>query len=363
MKNLFSLIFLSLILYACSGPEYDISGRIETLNDGAVMLEQRIDGSYTTVDTTALSDGQFTFKGTVEIPDVYFISIPGKRGRAMFFLENSNISINAHADSLSRARIQGSSVQDEYQALSDELEEITTGARELRNKYYEALSSGDEVLAGSLEEEVEAAYGKIDEFQEKFIADNTSSYVAPLVLMNIHYGMEGEEIQALLNKLDPALDSSSFVREISQRARVLTSVSFGKTAPDFTQNDPNGNPVTLSSLRGNFLLIDFWAAWCAPCRNENPNVVAAYRKYHEKGFDILGVSLDQSKEQWLQAISTDQLTWTQVSDLQYWGNEVAQLYGINSIPSNLLLDREGKIIYKDLRGAALHTELEKLLSE
>ena len=363
MKKLYPVAILFLALSACSGPQYDISGRIEALNEGTVLLEQRIDGVYIPVDSSTISDGHFNFQGTVETPDVYYISIPGKRGKAMFFLENSDIKISAHMDSLYLAVVEGSSVQDEYQAFSDELDEIITAVREMYNKYHEALSSGDEVLASSLEEEVDAAYDNINAFQEKFIKDNPASYVAPLVLWNIHYGMEGEEIEAYLKRFDPALASSSFVEGLSKKAELLKTVALGKTAPDFTQNDPEGNPVTLFSLRGNYLLIDFWAAWCGPCRRENPNVVAAYQKFHEKGFDILGVSLDQSKEDWLRAIEYDRLAWTQVSDLKGWGNEAARLYGISSIPSNLLLDREGKIIFKGLRGEDLHTELEKLLSE
>ena len=135
----------------------------------------------------------------------------------------------------------------------------------------------------------------------------------------------------------------------------------GTQAVDFTQNDTANNPVSLSSFKGKYVLVDFWASWCGPCRHENPAVVEAYNKYKEKNFTILSVSLDQNKDKWKQAIKADNLTWTHVSDLKYWQNEVAQLYHIQSIPANMLIDPSGKIIARDLRGAALYEMLGKML--
>ena len=146
-----------------------------------------------------------------------------------------------------------------------------------------------------------------------------------------------------------------------RNAKVKTGLNIGDIAPDFSLNTPDGKTIQLSLLRGKVLLVDFWAAWCRPCRMENPNLVMAYQKFKDKGFDILGVSLDQNRDEWLKAIEKDKLTWTQVSDLKFWDSPIAALYQVNGIPMNFLLDKEGKIIAKNLRGEELEAKLKQVL--
>jgi peroxiredoxin len=170
------------------------------------------------------------------------------------------------------------------------------------------------------------------------------------------------EVEPLFLTLSESARNSQAGLEMAARIEKAKQVGIGSVAPDFTQNDTLGIPVALSSFRGKYLLIDFWASWCGPCRQENPNVVAAWQKYKDKGFDVLGVSLDQptGKERWMKAIHDDKLTWTQLSDLKYWKNEVAVSYGIQAIPQNYLLDPNGVIIGKNLRGEALQSKLASL---
>jgi peroxiredoxin len=198
--------------------------------------------------------------------------------------------------------------------------------------------------------------------QKKFVKTHPASYASPSIAVGLSYEMEAEEIESMINGLDTAVAALPQIKSLRERVAVMKSVSVGQKAPDFTMSDVNGNPVTLSSKIGSkLLLIDFWASWCNPCRQENPNVVKVYNEFHKKGFDVFGVSLDQKKEAWVKAIADDKLSWTHVSDLQYWNNAAAKLYAVNSIPANFLLDETGKIIGKNLRGEALYNKITEVL--
>jgi peroxiredoxin len=200
--------------------------------------------------------------------------------------------------------------------------------------------------------------------QKNFVKNNPASYITPSLLASLSYEMEPEELESMINGLDTVIAELPQVTSLKERLVVLKTVSIGHKAPDFTMNDTNGNPVSLSSKIGpKLLLLDFWAAWCNPCRQENPNLVKVYNEFHGKGFDVLGVSLDQRKEDWLKAIADDKLTWTNVSDLKYKDNEAARLYAVNSIPSDFLLDETGIIVGRNLRGDDLYKKVKEILEK
>jgi peroxiredoxin len=176
------------------------------------------------------------------------------------------------------------------------------------------------------------------------------------------YDINADIAEPVFLSLAEKLRNGPAGKEMAERIEVAKKTGVGRMAMDFTQNDTLGNPVSLSSFKGKYVLIDFWASWCGPCRQENPNVVKAFNNYKDKGFTVLGVSLDQpnAKDKWMKAIHDDNLTWTQVSDLKFWKNEVAVQYGIQAIPQNFLIDPQGKIIGKNLRGEGLNKKLEEL---
>ncbi len=200
--------------------------------------------------------------------------------------------------------------------------------------------------------------------KKEFITNNTSSYIAPSVLGEIAYYLEASEMEELLGKLDTTLNKVQSVITMKEKLVLLKAVAIGQKAPDFTLNDVDGNPVSLySKIGGNtkLLLVDFWAAWCGPCRQENPNVVKVWNEYNKLGFDVFGVSLDQTADAWKKAIADDKLTWTHVSDLKYWDCAPAKLYAVSAIPANFLLDENGIIVGHNLRGDALGAKVKELL--
>jgi peroxiredoxin len=363
MKQLVILFAGLLLITACdTGKQYRLSGSVEGASDVSIHLQQRIDKAYVSIDSVTSPEGTFEFSGSVDIPDVYYISLSGGRGKAMVFLENSDISLYVHKDSMFNPRVSGSDVHDEYMDFQSGIDAVYEKLDALYEEYREATQKGDTAIASELEMQMETVYGNVGNIQMEYLDAHPASYISPYIAQSLHYGKEVDEIEELLAKLDPSLGITTIVENLESRVEVLKSVAVGKIAPDFTQNDPEGNPVSLSSFLGSYLLLDFWASWCGPCRRENPHVVEAYREFHDRGLEILGVSLDNSREKWLQAIEADKLTWTQVSELNYWSNSAVSLYGISSIPSNLLLDPDGRIIAKNLRGNQLHEELSKYLA-
>jgi len=370
MKN---LVFAALLLFAfgCKGPQNNggflIKGTIKGITQKVAILERRKDGNWEKIDSCSIDTvkGKFEFKGKLEAPELLYISF-GKGLMARLFVENTEIELSADSVRQLNPKITGSKSQDEFRDFNDKSDTINKDLIALGKQYSAAQKSGDTILMKKLDDDYtklsEVIEKKDREFSVNFVKTNTKSFVAPYFLLNkLSYEMELGQMDSLTNAFDTSLNKSVYVKALKERIDILKKVAIGQPAPDFTMNDSLGNPVKLSSLFGKYLLIDFWASWCGPCRRENPNVVAAFKEFSKKGFDILGVSLDKEKSKWTTAIKKDNLSWHHVSDLQFWKNAAAKQYGINSIPSNVLLDKKGIIIAKNLRGEELIKKLKELL--
>lgn len=365
MKKLFVILSVAIFALSCSTePKFVLTGTIDGAPDGVVLLQKRIPGGYSVIDSAVLDNGAFTIEGFVDYPQMVNLSLKGKRGGLNFFLENSKINVNGNADSLYVASVTGSSTQSQFETYRASFEEINGEMRKTYDRYREAKMAGNEELAATIEKEFDDLDSKQLEMKKEFISENPASYVTPTVLNEISYYLDATEMEGFLGGLDTTLNKVQAIQTLKERLVLLKAVAVGQKAPDFTLNDVNGNPVALSSkIGGNtkVLLLDFWAAWCGPCRQENPNVVKVWKEYNRKGFDVVGVSLDQSEEAWKKAISDDNLTWTQLSDLKYWNCEPAKLYAVSAIPSNFLIDADGIIIGHNLRGDDLKAKVEEIL--
>jgi peroxiredoxin len=342
--------------------QFTVNGTIVGQDTGWVCLKKREEGKWVTQDSVQLKEGKFIFTGKIGLPEMYFLSLKSREGNFPFFIENANITLKAYADSLDKSDVTGSATHDLYKSFLKQDALYNRKLENLYNEYIAAKEANDTVKTQGMEAGFDAIQKEQFTAMKDFILKNGKSVVAPYLALDNAYQISLDELKEINKAMDPSIAESNYVMKLKEREEMLTKLTPGNIAPDFSLNDTTGKAISLSSLRGKVVLLDFWASWCGPCRHENPNVVAAFKKYNSKGFTVLGVSLDKEKDKWLEAIAKDGLTWTHISDLKRWDCAAAKLYGVMSIPANFLIDKDGKIIASGLTGDDLEKKLEEVLS-
>ncbi|MFL9484524.1 thioredoxin-like domain-containing protein [Chitinophagaceae bacterium LWZ2-11] len=356
MKKLFILMLLPIAALA-QNEGFTIKGNIKGLKDSTLVFMTNSTG--TTIAQDYAFNGVFTLKGKLENTDLYQLGFIGYKDVAETFMGNETVTVTGSTLKLNSPVITGAKLNPDYQLY---VQRFTP----LREKLNGLVGQINGQQAGpkrdSLIKQFTVAKAQTVAEVNKFIKDRPASPISSFVLFVVNPLFEEPgALETKYSSLLPAAKTGIYAQMIEQTLAATKVGDVGSVAKDFSQNDTTNHPITLSSFKGKYVLVDFWASWCRPCRMENPNVVAAYNQYKNKNFTILSVSLDQDRANWVKAINDDKLAWTHVSDLQYWNNAVARLYNIQSIPQNLLIDPSGKIIGKNLRGEELAQKLQTIL--
>lgn len=366
MKKILFLSAIAVILAACqSKSEYTIVGEVKdsNLEGQEVVLAQISDNEMVTENATTITDGKFEFKGEAETPLLRFITIGEGQNQigTIVVLEPGKIDVVYDTD----FQVSGTPINNNYSAFNAKQKELNERMMSLSNQHGEATA--DDTMTDELDAELRAEINKTMEDAKassfEFVKDNIDNELGQHIFMSSAGMFEIEQQKEILALADDEFKSNESIQSIIAQIEAAEKVAIGKEYIDLTMENPAGETISLSDYagKGKYVFIDFWAAWCGPCIKEMPNVVEAYSKYKDKGLEIVGVSLDQDKDKWVEGIEEMGMTWPQMSDLKLWDSEAVELYGIRGIPHTVLLDREGKIIEKDLRGEALHQKLSELL--
>lgn len=373
MKKIAILIVLVSTLFSCrksAEGEFIIEGEVNDLPNGKYVVLQKQDDSLGSinVDTTKLKDGKFIFTGKASEPKMHVINILGEKSSAYVILESGDIKIKMDKDSIQKNEYGGTHNNDELQKFTKETYKF---AKKLET--FEKVNRPKAIVAQQFKKtevlkKIQANYDKLakesSDFTLNYIKENNDSFISVLLIKSMFNNFDPnlKEIQSYYSSLSDELKKTSEGKSLEKLIKKFAIPDSGKKAPDFSAKTPEGKVLSLKESLGKVTIIDFWASWCGPCRKENPNVVKLYNEFHEKGLNIIGVSLDKDAEKWKKAIADDQLTWNHVSNLQEWNDPIAKLYAVNSIPQTFILNKYGVIVARDLTGEALRNKVIEILN-
>ena len=371
-KLIFNVLGLSFLFFlnSCgsSDNQFELIGNAD-VSDGTMIYVLQADQNNQPYikDSTSVQSNSFKFKGVSSTPQISYIQVEGVNGYVLAILENGDIKADIDKDDISNSRVYGTKSNDDFIKYKSETKSLVDVMNNISSEAQNAIMSGDVVTAMELEKEYNSKEREVMLYEWDFIVDNLDSYMSALLLevFMIENKVNKDSIIDVYESFSNRIKVSDVGKNIADLlSQFEDPIEVGEIAPDFTAPSIDGPDVTLSNelVNNKVTLLDFWAAWCRPCRIENPNLVRLHKKYKDAGFDIIGVSLDRTREQWEQAVIDDNLPWTQVSNLNFWNDPVARRYSIRAIPQSYLLNKDGLVMGKNLRGQELEDRILSLLN-
>lgn len=388
MRPIISILVLCLLVSSCKTEEkqktvkrdgYYISGTAPGVYNGIrAYLEITSDkGRKIPIDTAIVMNEKFVFEGKVDYPEMVYLKLNSANGSMPLILENKEMTIALDKDNVTKSRAEGTDANSALNTYNDKTGELTAKRFEIGRQLRSRNQNETDTNTAELQAQMSDISTQMEDFPFEYVKENNDNVFSVILLQKL-----AEVKTADFPRIEKALDGLSDAQKSSINATMLktkiqtkkvenaaiNATEIGQVAPSFSAPTPEGKQLALNDIKGKLTLIDFWASWCKPCRRENPNVVKVYNKYHKKGLEIISVSLDGSRNQrdpkaaWMKAIKDDNLTWHHVSNLQYFNDPVAKIYNIRSIPATYLLDENGKIVAKNLRGTALEQKVAELLN-
>jgi len=370
MKHIFILLLTVLTLISCNSNSdtYTIEGNAIGFEDGTKVFVNIITNNNQpkVIDTLIVNSG--AFKGVYpksELLSINLLQVENTKATVLYFPENSNLKATLYKDSIQSSFIVGSQQNDSYKKFMNQLRKFNKIKSEKSELFKQARREQDGIAAKELQNGIQDISVAENNYKIQFVSDNPNSLFSVLLLTELVSKKEISSADAttIINKYSPKIAATSSSKSLKTMIQAMKKADVGGLAPDFSAPTPDGVQLALNDVLGKYTIIDFWASWCKPCRRENPNVVKVYKEYHDKGLNIISVSLDKAgqKERWIKAIETDKMNWEHVSNLKGWNEPIAKMYNVRSIPATFLLDENGTIIAKNLRGAALGAKIASLL--
>ncbi len=381
MKIFIKLLLIVVLFTSCNKEVkrdgYLIEGNAKGIYNGIRVYLKGVDQNNRQIDldTAIIMNEKFSFEGKVLEPEMYYLTINSVNGNLPVIVENGIITIDIDKENLINSKLYGTKNNEALMTYNHNLKSLIDQRQEINLTLRDAAQVNDAQKVKSLQENMSEVNLKLINLPYEFIEDNPDNYYALIIMENMLNNRNAELVRILnsfqnisddLKATEKGQTLLSKIATVQSIIEAQINTEIGKIAPDFSAPTPEGNLLSLKEIMGKVTLIDFWAAWCGPCRRENPNIVNIYNKYHSKGLEIIGVSLDgvrqpDPKAAWIKAIEDDNLIWHQVSNLNYFNGPIAKMYNIQSIPASFILDADGKIIAKNLRGQALEAKIAELL--